>query len=164
MASNRRQFLRRAWGVGATMLGAAATWTTWEALRPLAARATGGKIRVGNAANFKTGTAAYIPAGRLYVVNAKDQYFALSQKCPHLGCRVPFCESSGRFECSCHGSIFNLAGEYQAGPAPRGLDRYAMVAEGAELVVDTGTLNTGPDRGTHSFDLPATGPGCVAGT
>ncbi|MEO6714244.1 MAG: Rieske 2Fe-2S domain-containing protein, partial [Mycobacteriales bacterium] len=28
----------------------------------------------------------------------------LSQKCPHLGCRVPDCKTSQWFECQCHGS------------------------------------------------------------
>jgi Rieske Fe-S protein len=161
--TSRRQVLRTAWKFGAALLGAAATWTTWEALRPLASRATGAKVRVGDAGAFAVGTATYVPEGRLYIVNADSQYFALSQKCPHLGCRVPFCESSGRFECGCHGSIFNLAGEWQAGPAPRGLDRYALTADGTALVVDTGALTNGPDRGSRQFDLPATGPACETG-
>ncbi len=44
----------------------------------------------------------------------------LYQRCVHLGCRVPFCNSSKWFECPCHGSKYNEAGEYQLGPAPRG--------------------------------------------
>ncbi len=163
MASTRRDFLRNAWRVGMGLLGAAATWTTWEALRPLASRAGGAKINMGDARNFAKGSATYNPTGRMYVVNANDQYFALSQKCPHLGCRVPFCESSGRFECACHGSIFNLAGEYQAGPAPRGMDRYEVAAENTSLVVNTDVLHPGPDRGTHQFNLPAKGPSCIQG-
>ncbi len=66
----------------------------------------------------------------MYVVNANNHLFALSQKCPHLGCHVPFCESSGRFECPCHGSIFDLAGEYITGPSPRGMDRYDVTLDG----------------------------------
>ena len=76
----------------------------------------------------------------MYVVNANDYLFALSQKCPHLGCHVPYCESSGRFECPCHGSIYDLAGEYIAGPAPRGMDRYEVTLDGDNVVVDTGVL------------------------
>ena len=48
----------------------------------------------------------------------------LSQKCPHLGCRVPQCATSQWFECQCHGSQYNRVGEKKAGPAPRGMDRY----------------------------------------
>ena len=47
-----------------------------------------------------------------------------SQKCPHLGCRVPECATSQWFECQCHGSQYNRAGEKKAGPAPRGMDRH----------------------------------------
>ena len=46
------------------------------------------------------------------------------QKCPHLGCRVPSCGTSQWFECPCHGSQYNQAGEKKGGPAPRGMDRF----------------------------------------
>src|SRR5205823_1647382 len=49
---------------------------------------------------------------------------AVYQKCAHLGCRVPYCASSKWFECPCHGSKYNLAGEYELGPAPNGLSRF----------------------------------------
>ena len=80
------------------------------------------------------------PQGRLFVANADDYLFALSQKCPHLGCRVPFCESSGRFECPCHGSKYDLGGEWIEGPAPRGMDRYELTLDGDNVVVDTRSL------------------------
>jgi cytochrome b6-f complex iron-sulfur subunit len=160
MSTSRREFLQTTWKAGLALLGVAATWTTYEALRPFSARAAGTKIKVGNAQNFPVGSATYFPEGRLYMTNAQNQYFALSQKCPHLGCRIPYCESSGRFECACHGSIFNLAGEYQAGPSPRGMDRYALAAEGNLLVVDTNKLEPGPDQGTHQFHIPPKGPSC----
>ena len=35
---------------------------------------------------------------------------ALYQKCPHLGCRVPNCDTSQWFECPCHGSQYNQVG------------------------------------------------------
>ena len=97
----------------------------------------------------------------MYVVNANGYLFALSQKCPHLGCHVPYCDSSGRFECPCHGSIYDLAGEYIAGPAPRGMDRYQVSLVGDHVVVDTNVLLSGPPRGTNHFLTPAKGPGCV---
>ena len=53
-------------------------------------------------------------------------FVALYQKCVHLGCRVPFCETSQWFECPCHGSQYNRVGEKKGGPAPRGLDRFAV--------------------------------------
>lgn len=159
----RRDFLRSGWKLGGTLLALAAGWTTWEALRPLTSGAAGIKIKLGSPSDFTEGTATFFPAGRLYLVNAMGQYFALSQKCPHLGCRVPFCESSGRFECPCHGSFFDIAGEYIKGPSPRGMDRYALAIEDNALVVDTAVLTDGPDRGTRDFLEPPKGPNCVKG-
>ena len=56
----------------------------------------------------------------------KQGFVALYQRCVHLGCRVPFCQTSQWFECPCHGSKYNRVGEKKAGPAPRGLDRFAL--------------------------------------
>ena len=98
--------------------------------------------------------------GRLFVANAGGHLFALSQKCPHLGCRVPFCDSSGRFECPCHGSKFDLGGEWIQGPAPRGMDRYDLSLQNGKLLVDTSKLTDGPDRGAHQYLTPAKGPAC----
>ena len=55
---------------------------------------------------------------------------ALYQKCVHLGCRVPQCDTSQWFECPCHGSQYNQVGEKKGGPAPRGLDRFAIEVAG----------------------------------
>lgn len=159
--TSRRDFLRNGWKLGGALLIGAGAYTAYEALRPLTTGASGAKIVVGDAANFPEGTSKYVPAGRMYVTNASNNYFALSQKCTHLGCRVDYCESSGRFECPCHGSVFDLAGEYIEGPAPRGMDRYAMTQDGRNLVVDTGELTQGPDRGVHDFLTPAKGPKCL---
>jgi cytochrome b6-f complex iron-sulfur subunit len=159
--TTRRDFLRSGWKLGGALLIGAAGYTGYEALRPLTTGAAGAKISVGDIADFAEGTATYVPAGRMYVVNTQKQVFALSQKCPHLGCKIPFCESSGRFECACHGSIFDLAGEFIAGPTPRGMDRYDVVLDGRNVVVDTGHLTQGPDRGVHNFLTPPKGPTCL---
>lgn len=158
---SRRDMLRNGWKVGGAMLIVAAGYTGYEALRPIATSGAGGTVSVGSPSNFSEGTATYFPEGRFYIVNAKSQYFALSQKCPHLGCKVPFCESSGRFECPCHGSVYDLAGEYIKGPTPRGMDRYDLKLSGNELVVDTGVLKNGPDRDVHDFLTPPKGPSCI---
>jgi cytochrome b6-f complex iron-sulfur subunit len=159
--ASRRDFLRNGWKLGGALLIGAGAYTAYEALRPFTASERGAKIVVGDTANFPEGTSTYVPTGRMYVTNASNNYFALSQKCPHLGCRVGFCESSGRFECPCHGSVFDLAGEYIQGPAPHGMDRYATTQEGRNLVVDTDVLTDGPDRGVHDFLTPPKGPSCL---
>ncbi len=163
MSTTRRGFLLRSWKVGGTLLAAAAGWTTYESLRPLNTNSSGAALTLGSPASYTTNTATYVSAGRLFIANAGGHLFAISQKCPHLGCRVPFCESSGRFECPCHGSKFDLAGEWIEGPAPRGMDQYALTLEGTELVVDTSRLVAGPDRGAHQYLTDPKGPSCAAG-
>ena len=47
------------------------------------------------------------------------------------GCRA--CNTSQWFECPCHGSQYNRVGEKKGGPAPRGLDRFAVSVDGGRL-------------------------------
>ena len=164
MRLSRRGLLRDGWRAGTGLLTAAAAWTSWELLRPLRSNAAGGKLKVGSPADFQTGTATYVREGRFWLANADGHLFALSQKCPHLGCRVPFCDSSGRFECPCHGSVFDIGGEWIEGPSPRGMDRYAVSLDGDTLSVDTGKRVTGPDRDAKQYLTPPKGPSCREGT
>jgi len=159
---SRRRLLRDAWKAGGALLAAVAGWTSWELLRPLADKGATGRIKLGAMADYQPGTATYIREGRLWLVNADTHFFALSQKCPHLGCRVPFCDTSGRFECPCHGSVYDIGGEWIHGPAPRGMDRYALSLEGDAIVVDTSKTLDGPDHGAAKFLTPPKGPSCAS--
>jgi cytochrome b6-f complex iron-sulfur subunit len=118
----------------------------------------------------------YLGAGRFYIVpyngdGANTIYaglvdqnlMALYQRCVHLGCRVPFCQPSQWFECPCHGSKYNEAGEYQLGPAPTGLQRFPLKVEGTDVTVDTSQKIDGPPRGTNTIHQPPQGPFCVGG-
>ena len=161
MALSRRSLLRRSWQACTGLLGAAAGWTSWELLRPLSASGAGAKLKIGSPADYKAETATFVREGRLWLVNTQGKYFALSQKCPHLGCRVPYCESSGRFECPCHGSVYDLGGEWIHGPAPRGMDRFPLSLENGEIVVDTNRRIDGPDHGATTYLKPPLGPPCA---
>ncbi len=86
---------------------------------------------------------------------------AIYQKCPHLGCRVPWCQTSQWFECPCHGSQYNRVGEKKGGPAPRGMDHFAATVEDGVIVVDTGTVIPGPPIGTNTTGQEAEGPNCI---
>jgi cytochrome b6-f complex iron-sulfur subunit len=88
----------------------------------------------------------------------------LSQKCPHLGCRVPECATSQWFECQCHGSQYNRAGEKKAGPAPRGMDHHpATIAANGDVTIDTGVTIPGAPIGTNTTGQEAEGPHCTSG-
>jgi cytochrome b6-f complex iron-sulfur subunit len=90
------------------------------------------------------------------------QVMALFWTCVHLGCKVPWCISSQWLECGCHGSGYNRWGEYQEGPAPRGLDRFAVELDDAgNVMIDTSEIITGPPRGTASLQQPREGPSCI---
>ena len=89
---------------------------------------------------------------------------ALYQKCPHLGCRVPDCKTSRWFECPCHGSQYNQVGEKKAGPAPRGMDRFAITVDAAgNVTVNTARVFPGPAIGVNTTGQEAEGPHCITG-
>ncbi len=84
-------------------------------------------------------------------------WLALYQRCVHLGCTVPFRNDCVSFKCPCHGSHYNVDGEYLDGPAPRSLDRFAMSFSNGSVVVSTGTLNNSvphPDNTTRIIPVP----------
>lgn len=120
-------------------------------------------------------TPVFVPAARAYIVPAPDPLpdryrdksiavggaFAIYQRCTHLGCRVPWCQTSQGFECPCHGSKFSAIGEYFTGPAPRSLDRFVIgVTDRGRLVVKTGTIIQTPRLAALSVPYPR-GPLCV---
>jgi cytochrome b6-f complex iron-sulfur subunit len=84
-------------------------------------------------------------------------WIALYQRCVHLGCTVPFRDDCDSFKCPCHGSHYNVDGEYLDGPAPRSLDRFALSLSGSDVIVNTGTLNATvlhPDTSTRLINTP----------
>ena len=90
-----------------------------------------------------------------------EGFVALYQKCPHLGCRVPWCQTSQWFECPCHGSKYNRVGEKKGGPAPRGMDRFSLEVSGNDIVVDTAVVVQGPPIGTDTTGQGQEGAACV---
>jgi cytochrome b6-f complex iron-sulfur subunit len=182
-AVSRRDFQRRALLTSVMLFGAEFGLGTIGFLWPNLKGGFGSKITAGNLQEIKSeiqnSNYVYVGAARTYLVGwegtpgtgladypaegvTSDGVMSLYQRCVHLGCRVPFCNSSKWFECPCHGSKYNNAGEYKLGPAPRGLDRFQMAVVDGNVVVDTSTIKLGPPRGTNTTDQPLEGPFCVA--
>lgn len=188
---NRRQFLNRSivgfMGLGLSGFGAAVL----AFLYPARITGFGSRLNLGDLDELKatirdSGNFYYLANGRMWVTeyplgaieNAHGTYssaelngmengvIALFQKCPHLGCRVPECQTSQYFECPCHGSRYNRVGERRGGPAPRGMDRFGMeVTDNNEFIVDTGAIIEGPPIGTNTTGQEPEGPSCLgAGT
>ncbi len=184
----RRQFFNRSIvavaGFGLTSFGMACIAFLWPTLKG----GFGSTIKAGSvddalASIREKRTPVYVPEGRFYInpfpadaVQSASKVYgpallpgmeagivALYQKCPHLGCRVPWCLTSQWFECPCHGSQYNRVGEKKGGPAPRGLDHFPIKLDGGVITVDTGTVVKGPPIGTNSTGQEAEGPHCVTG-
>ncbi len=182
----RRQFFNRGitalFALGLTGFSAQTIAFLWPSL----SGGFGSKIKAGKLSEIlreiaDTKEPFYVPEGRFYVnpfpsdgvSKAANHYsgevlggmeqgvVALYQKCVHLGCRVPWCKTSQWFECPCHGSQYNRVGEYKAGPAPRGLDRFGVSVDGGMVVVDTKEVIQGPPVGTNTTGQEAEGPHCA---
>lgn len=156
-------------------------------LWPTSTGGFGGKVNVGRLNEIQAGIAAgngffYAPEARSWITdypaealpkadgvyqpqllaNMEQGIIITYQKCPHLGCRVPQCESSQWFECGCHGSQYNRVGEKKGGPAPRGMDHFAAeITAAGDVIVDTGTVWQGRPIGTNTTGQEAEGPHCV---
>jgi cytochrome b6-f complex iron-sulfur subunit len=161
----RRRLLRNLWKAGAVVLALEAGWTSYDFVRARRAAGFGEVVDVGSEADLMASLGEkrvlYSLAGRCYVTKVEGQLYALYQKCPHLGCKVPFCESSGWFECPCHGSRFNRKGEWLAGPAPKGMWRFPLEVRNGRVLVDTGKPMDGPPQGVRTVDQPPLGPHCA---
>jgi cytochrome b6-f complex iron-sulfur subunit len=183
----RRQFLNRAilatFGLGLAGFGTACIGFLWPVLE---AGGFGSVINIGKVSDINATIATkqpyYSPQARAYinpypaidVPKAKKAgysdpivagmtlgYVALYQKCVHLGCRVPWCQTSQWFECPCHGSQYSRVGEKKGGPAPRGLDRFVLsVNSDGTMSVNTETVYVGPPIGTDTTGQQAEGPHC----
>ena len=185
---SRRQFFNRAtvtlMSAGLGGFGAAVLGYLWKG----AEGGFGSKINAGKVDDIIAGIRSnngflYLPEARAWVTEYPKESLAkaeaiyasqapvfagmssgivaLYQKCPHLGCRVPTCATSQWFECPCHGSQFNRVGEKKGGPAPRGMDRFAVSINNGSVVIDTGAVFGGPSIGTNTTGQEAEGPHCV---
>lgn len=158
---DRRGVLRWTWrGLAAGLLIDGA-WTSYDVLVPRSEGGFGGAVPAGAEGGFPEGEVRYLSEGRFYVTRIDGELIALYQKCPHLGCRVPYCETSGQFECPCHGSIFTRKGEYLAGPSPRGMDQFPLTVEDRTVVVNTGEVIEGPPIGELTMSGEPAGPSCL---
>lgn len=80
--------------------------------------------------------------GGFYLVHNDAGVLALSQRCTHQGCTVPWKSGERRFHCPCHGSTFDRNGVRTDGPAKRPLDLLAArVLPNGDVAVSTHQLS-----------------------
>ncbi|MBI2958383.1 MAG: Rieske 2Fe-2S domain-containing protein [Chloroflexi bacterium] len=148
---NRRVFLGRACWAIAGVLAAESAGALGVSLRPfLVQGGFGSKLKIGGVDEIRAipvGTVVPFAEQRFFLSHVESGFIALYRKCTHLGCVVPWVPDEpsedglakkGRFNCPCHGSMFDRFGVVHAGPAPRPLDIFPITVEGKDVWVDTG--------------------------
>jgi len=99
----------------------------------------GSIITAGAVDDFELNSVTAFQRGKFYLARLEDGGFlAISRKCTHLGCTVPWVSENKRFECPCHASAFDIKGDVISAPAPRALDLYPVKIENQIVKVDTG--------------------------
>lgn len=156
----RREFLTRGWQYAVGLMGVAGGWTSWDVLRARAEGGLGGVIKATGDAEVSAETTLFVAEAQSYLTRDGDKVLALWQRCPHLGCRVSWCETSGEFECPCHGSTFNRLGEVRSGPSPTGMQQFTVDVQDGVVFIDTGQVIAGKAPGEESIDEPKRGPSC----
>lgn len=167
-ALSRRALMRAGFWTAMGMTIAGVGYCTKETLWPQNVEGFGGLIAIpANQVPTVDDPPQYFIKGKLWLANitageGQSEGFgepsdaggllALYQKCPHLGCRVPynpdfvFAGSVGWFRCPCHGSTYNKAGIRVFGPAPRPLSTMIVeVQDDGSLIVNTGDITPGAD-------------------
>ena len=141
--ANRRSFLTKIW----LILGGFALFEyvgfVFAYLRPGKPQKKLGEfgtiITAGPVESFKINTVTAFRRGHFYLSRLEDGGFlALSRKCTHLGCTVPWEPDEKKFACPCHGSAFDITGNVLRPPAPRALDLYPVIIENKMVKVNTG--------------------------
>jgi cytochrome b6-f complex iron-sulfur subunit len=102
-------------------------------------RDTAAIVEAGVVEKFPPDSVTAFVRGRFYLCCLEDGGFlAVSRKCTHLGCTVPWVDKEKKFACPCHGSAFDIRGEVISPPAPRALDIYPVAIENNVVKVNTG--------------------------
>jgi hypothetical protein len=171
---SRRTLLRRSLGVAVGVVSiewlGGLTSFLWSASTVRSARVRVGTLDDLIAGNrglpIADGFPAYVPEARAFVMTLDPRrgwlpgtdptgdgsalnVRALSQVCPHLGCRPNPCVEDFWFHCPCHQSRYDRHGikpqGTQYGPADRSMDRFAIEVDSAGVLsVDTTHVLLGP--------------------
>lgn len=95
-------------------------------------------VDAGQLSDFNPGTVTLVHAANCYLSRLDDGgLLAISRKCTHLGCAVPWVVERGQFECPCHASVFDSTGNVIQSPASRALDIYPITLNHDRIMIDT---------------------------
>jgi cytochrome b6-f complex iron-sulfur subunit len=139
---SRRSFLNNLWIALGLVALAEVVAVVFAFLRSNKSKAreadSNAMVTAGAVSKFKPNSVTAFVRGRFYLARLEDGGFlALSRKCTHLGCTVPWVEKEMKFACPCHASAFDITGSVINSPAPRPLDIYPIFIENNVVKVDT---------------------------
>jgi Rieske Fe-S protein len=148
--AGRRGFFSRLSSI-AMALGLTGSYGTFAALagrylfpaRPPAKRwmyvARVADVRPGTTLQYQTPRGQTVAVTRLGGGETSEDFIALSNVCPHLGCRVHWQTQSSRFFCPCHNGAFDQEGRATEGPpfdARQNLARFPLMVEKGLLFME----------------------------
>ena len=94
-------------------------------------------FKIGCPEDFGLGVDTRFKTQGVWIVRTKEEFYALSTVCTHLGCTPNWLAAEQKFKCPCHGSGFYSSGMHFEGPAPRPLERHKIgLAPDGQLEVD----------------------------
>lgn len=140
--NSRRSFLNKLWYALGIIALAELIAVAFAYLRPIKSKShvenSDTIISAGDVNTFALNSVTAFVRGRFYLTRLADGGFmALSRKCTHLGCTIPWVAKENKFMCPCHASTFDITGNVISPPAPRALDYYAVTIENDVVNVDT---------------------------
>jgi Rieske Fe-S protein len=152
--ASRRRFLNKLWLALGSLALVEVIGLIVAYLRPGKTQGksrAGTVIEAGTVDEFANNSVTAFVRGKFYLCRLEDGGFlALSRKCTHLGCTVPWIDKEKRFACPCHGSTYDIRGEVISPPAPRPLDVHPVAIENNIVKVDTGrTIKRSASRRAH---------------
>ncbi len=134
---NRRAFFAKL-GLGSLSIAAAGTAVfAYQFLSPNVLYEPSPIVNAGRPESYPVDSVTLDVNTGIYLIHAKEGFFALSAVCTHLGCLTAWKPELGIIACPCHGSKFNREGDKIEGPAPRPLPWLrTWVNDEGDLMVD----------------------------
>jgi len=137
---NRRDFFLKL-GLGSLSIAAAGTTVfAYQFLSPNVLFEPSPIVNAGRPDSYPMDSVTLDVNSGIYLIHAKEGFFALGAVCTHLGCLTVWKPELGIIACPCHGSKFKREGEKIEGPAPKPLPWLrTWVSDEGDLMVDRST-------------------------
>lgn len=134
---DRRQFFVKV-GLGSLSIAAAGTAVfAYQFLSPNVLYEPSPVVNAGKPEGYPMDSVTLDVNSGIYLIHAKEGFFALGAVCTHLGCLTTWKPELGIIACPCHGSKFEQSGKKIEGPAPRPLPwKRIWLSDDGDLLVD----------------------------